>query len=302
MKRLASFLCLAALAAPLFAQAPRAIVKEGKDEVLYLDALASPKRWSPAECTLQISNDIKTGSRPVLHLHIPVDYEGGEKAHPIGWPRMYLSLDRSTESNWAEFERFEFEMYTKFSRSGLPSGVASLHIYCPDKPVVFYHQFTDKNTKLNEWQTLSIPTRDIKNVAEVAKLGFNIAEANYKHGDTLDFYFTGFRLVRSADFSVASFEIRNPAVFKGQPSLKVQVQVSGPPAEIRRGLPMTLRKGASVIRKETLPVKTGLQTLDVAIDELKLEPGDYTLTAFDGDAARAKSAAFKVVETPWEEK
>jgi len=302
MKRLAVILCLAALAAPLLAQTPPAVVKEGKEEVQYLDGLASPKRWTPAECTVEPSKDIKTGDRPVLHLHIPVDHQGGEKAHPIGWPRMYLALARSTEANWAEFERFEFKMLLKFSRADLPSGVASFHIYCPDNPHTTYHQVTDKNTKLGEWQTVSIQTRNIKSVAEVAKLGFNINESNYKHGDTLDFYFTGFRLVRSADFGLASFEIRNPAVFKGQPSLKLQLQVSGPPAQISRGLPMTLRKGDALVRQETLPVRTGLQTLDVDVHELKLEPGDYTLTAFDGDKARAKTAAFKVVETPWEEK
>ncbi len=282
------------------AKGAKGIVREGKSEVLYLDGLADPKRWAPAECTVEVSKTLKASGRPTMHLHIPVDHFAGEKAYPVGWPRMYMNLKRPAETGWTKFERFEFMVHAKMSRDKPPKQVVNVQIHCPRKPRVFYRNLSE--IRLGEWVRISIPIREIKNTEEVARLGINISERDYKHGDKLDFCFGAFRLVRSAEFKLLGLKVRSKVVYRGQPKLKVAFDVAGPPLKIARGLPLTVRQGKRVIRTETLPVKTGLQTMQIEIDELKLEPGDYTLVAFDGDPERRRSGTFRVVETPWEER
>jgi len=284
--------------ADLEAKGAHRIVREGKTEVLYLDDLADPKRWAPAECTVVAAKTLTASNRPTMHLHILVDHFAGEKAYPIGWPRMYMDLKQPAETCWTKFERFEFMVHTKMSRAKPPKQVINLQIQCPRKPKVFHRNLSE--IKLGQWVRISIPTRTIKNAEEVARLGINISERDYKHGDKLDFHFGAFRLVRSAEFKLLGLKVRSKVVYRGQPKLKVEFDVAGPPLKIARGLPLTVRQGKRVIRTETLPVKTGLQTMEIEIDELKLEPGDYTLVAFDSDPDRRKSGAFRVVEAPWE--
>lgn len=290
---------IAALAAACCAASGAEIVVEGKHEVLHLDGLADPSRWGPSECTVEVSNDLRAEGRPTLHLHIPVDHFAGEKKYPIGWPRLYLNLKRSTEAGWELFERFEFMVYATMSRPTPPKSIINLQIHCPDR-----HRALNRNLeeiRLSEWVRISIPTRRINNVEAVRVLGLNISESSYKHGDKLDFHFGAFRLVRSAEFNLASLAVRNKALFHGQPTLKAEVEVGGPPLKIARALPLTIRLGKQVVRTESLPVKPGLQTLLIDIHELKLAPGDYTLAAFDDDPNRRKSDTFRVVETPWKQ-
>ena len=273
------------------------VAYEGKDEVLYLDGLANPARWAPSECTAAPSTDRRAGGRPTLLLHIPVDHHGGEAKYPIGWPRMYCKLRKPEETQWFAYDRLEFEMFVEMSRPTAPTGALTFQVQCPGKPRVFYHRF-DK-MKLGEWVRVVIPTSSIPNLEDVANLGFNISESNYRDKDVLDFHIGGFRLVRSAECELTSMTIRSPVVFRGRPTLPVELVVVGPPEHVSRGIPFTLRCGERVVRAETLPVRRGRQTLDVDVSELGLEPGEYSLVAFAEDEARRRTGGFRVVETPW---
>ena len=118
----------------------------------------------------------------------------------------------------------------------------------------------------------------------------------------LDFSIGAFRLVRSAEVGLGDFKMKTPVVFSGQPALRVEMEVVGPPKGMSRGLPMTIRRGRDVVRREMLPIRRGRRVLEIDISELKLAPGKYTLVAFERDPKRRKSAAFRVVESPWKEK
>jgi len=271
-------------------------VREGKQEVLCLDGLAAPARWGPAECTVAASEKPEPGGHATVHMHIPVDHHAGEKRYPIGWPRMYLNL-KQTEKGWEKFERFEFMAHATMSRPTPPKNIINLQIHCPGKPHVFNRNLAE--IRLGEWVRITVPIRALPRAGQAGRLGFNISESDYRHGETLEFRFGGFRLVRSAEFVLEALTIRSAVVYQGQPRVKVELAVGGPPLKIARGLPLTLRHGERVLRQETLPVKAGLQVLEVDVAELKLAPGDYTLAAFDSDPERRKSGAFRVVETPW---
>jgi len=283
------------------AQASTSMVIEGRQEVLYLDGIGNPARWAPAECTVTSAPPSRrAGGRPTLHMHIPVDYHAGEKKYPIGWPRMYCTLVRPDETRWTEYDRFEFLVYAEMNRPKPPSRPLTFQMHCPDRRTGYTRELSE--IRLGQWVRISIPTADKPNLARITRLGFNISESNYRDGDVLDFYIGGFRLVRSTECRITGMQILTPAVFRGAPVVAVQVDVEGPPARLHRGVPFTIRRGSTLIRKETLPVHRGRNRLNIEIDELDLPPGEYTLTAFEGDSERQRRVSFKIAPSPWERK
>jgi hypothetical protein len=272
-------------------------VIEARRELLYLDDLANPKRWTPAEASVEVSPEVQADGHPALRLHIDVDHHKGEPNYPIGWPRMSASLRKPAETDWTAYETFEFMLMANMSRATAPKDTISFRASCPDKSNTFYRSFT--SLKLNEWIPVSIPIGDIPNVKDVVSIGFHISESNYKDGDKLDFYIGGFRLARSTELGLRGMAVRTPVVYQGVGQLKVDLDVLGPAAKVVRGLPLTVRQGDKLIRQETLPIASGKQTLFIDISELKLEPGNYTLVALPDDPERKMAGEFRVVEAPW---
>ena len=273
-------------------------VREGADEVLHLDGLAEAKRWGPAECTVAASKGLKAAGRATVHLHIPVDHKGGEKAYPIGWPRMYLDL-RPGEKGWKDFERFEFMVHATMTRPKPPKRVINLQVQCPDRQRNNNRNLSE--IRLGKWTLVSIPISEIRHVENVARLGLNISESDYRHGEKLDFHFGAFRLARAAEFALAGLAVRSRVMYADRPTLKLDLHVVGPPGEVGKGLPLTVRRGKAAIHTEKVAVKRGVQTVRIDLAKAKPVPGTYTVAAFDGDAKRRKAATFRVVESPWQE-
>ncbi|MBM4037164.1 MAG: hypothetical protein FJ290_01505 [Planctomycetes bacterium] len=273
-------------------------VMEGKLEVLHLHGLADPTRWGPSECTVEASKTLRAEGHPTLHLHIPVDHHGGEKNYPIGWPRMYLDLRKPDETGWGEFERFEFLIHATMSRPAPPRKVLNLQIHCPDRNNALNRNLEE--IRLGEWARVSIPIRSIKDVEQVAKLGLNISESDYRHGDVLDFHIGAFRLVRAAEFGLASLKATTPVIYRDDARLTVEFETVGPPGKVARGLPLALYERDRLLHRETHPVARGVQTLVLDLRGLRLAVGRYSLVAFDEAPERRVAAEFRVVESPWE--
>ena len=274
-------------------------VFEGKDEVLYLDDWASPSRWRPAECKLTVSEDRLADGRPTLHMHVPVDSHGGQKTHPVGWPRIDLPTRELWERDWTHFDRLEFSVCTEMSRAQPPKTPISLLLYCPVKSRAWRRDL--RELKLGQWVKYALPISRMQYVEDVGTVKFYISESSYKHGDQLHFYIGGFRFVRSAECDLVSLTAKTGVVFQGQPSIDVEIDVVGVPKGISRAVPFTIRQGHKTVRHETIPVRRGRYVLTIDIHELKLRPGDYMLTVFSEDAEKAKSVVFRVVADPWQE-
>lgn len=280
-------------------QAAPATVFEGKKEILYLDSWGQPDRWSPAECTVMSSKDRQADGRPTIHVHMPIDHFAGEKKYPIGWPRLGLRPKVLHEQDWTHFEHFEFSVYTEMTRAKPPKTPVTLILYCPDRHRSWSRRLGE--LRLNEWVQFSLPISQMKYVESVREVKFSISESSYNHGEQLHFYIGGFRFVRSAECEIASFDVKSKAVYQGQPSIQVQIDVLGVPKGISRAVPFTIRRDKKVVRKEALPVHRGRYLLDVDISELKLPPGTYHLVAFEDEPDKAKSGLFRVVASPWKE-
>jgi len=264
-------------------------------EYRYLDGLATPKRWSPAECEVSQSPH-RAWEHPVARMSIPVDFHAGEKAYPIGWPRMYLNLT-DEERGWSEYDRLEFQLYAESSREKLPARPVTFHLYDTQgqKKLIVLEQAT-----LKEWRTISINLSDLGLAGPVARLGFNINESDYDDKDKIDFHVGGFRLARATAPHVTELRAVTPALFADSRVLPIELVIEGPAAQLAAGIPAYLRSGPRTVLTRTLPVTRGRQTLYVPLDKTPLTPGTYTVTVNPDTDGRGPEISVWVTASPWQ--
>jgi len=274
---------------------------EGKTEVLRLDRLSDAEVWHPVEECKTRDSEIEYGKGGrVFQLHFEVDHHGGEKAYPIGWPRAHCNL-RTSERNWRGWDRFEFMIQARSSRAVLPDKALVLEFGDErDELYILPIRFD----KLDQWQRVPVPIATLIEKAPhlkggIPRLRFVLYESEYKHGDLVDFYVGCFRLTRSLLCEITTLEAATPVIYTGQPFIRLRLTVTGPPADVKRGVPFTIRSKKRVVRRETLPLGRGRQVYDCDISELELSLGDYELIVFEKDNRRRKTVSFRVVEGPW---
>lgn len=266
-------------------------------EVLKLDGIADSKRWDPAECEVSQSNMLAETS-PAVHMHIPVDFNAGEEKYPIGWPRMYTNLTPK-DGVWADYDRFEFTIYTEMSRKELPRNALSFTFYTKDGKNTTITMGREKNMKLGEWVKVVKPISDITSVDQFYRIGINISESNYNDGDVLDFHMGHFRLVRATHCTVKEMTAQPAYLYEDAKVLPLRLVVTGPGNDVARGVPFEVKRDVKVIRRETLPVQRGSFLLNMDVSEMKLTPGEYKVTAFPDNEERRISVDIRVLESPW---
>lgn len=266
-------------------------VAEGMDiapgrQVLLLNQLAEPARWTTAECSVDTAPE-RREDQPVLHLQIPIDHQGGEAKHPIGWPRIYFSA-REGESEWFAYDIFSFELYTEVSRPEMEQIPLSFAVFCGGKT---YSE--NINARQGEWMRISIPCEKLPAPGRVTGLRVSISESSYQHLDVLDFKLGGFRLSRSPDCEITDLSVGIPRRDNGL-YLPVSMLVSGPGSDLPRGVPLQISQGEQVLRLETLPVRRGDFSFLLDLSELHLQPGEYTLTIFPGQSGSTLAQDFEL--------
>ncbi|MDD4097331.1 MAG: hypothetical protein PHC30_01045 [Lentisphaeria bacterium] len=269
-----------------------------QEEVMPLDDFLDPKRWRPAECTVEVS-ELTLEGKPALHMHIPVDYHAGEEKYPIGWPRMYLDL-RTPEKVFAQYDRFEFNLYATMSREDVPAAALNMGLYAQNQKASYIKIGTEVPLVLGQWTKVSKPISKVESADQLHSLGLNISEKDYRDGDVLHFHFAGIRLVRSSFCRVAAMTAKSAVLFADAGVITVELEVEGPESDGARGVPFELSRDGKPLRLETLPVRRGRQTLDLDVAELRLTPGEYVLTVFPVNPERRVSVPVKVVSSPWE--
>lgn len=270
----------------LFAEAPV--------EYRYLDGLADPKRWEPAECETSIAPH-SVWQHPALRLRIPVDFSAGEKTHPIGWPRMYLGL-KADEQAWKEYDRLEFQLFTETARTSLPKSPLNFHLYDDQgqKKILALDL-----AAIGVWKTFSLNLSDLGLPGNVTRLGFNISEADYCDKDVITFHLGGFRLARATMAYVAELKAVAPALFCDSRVLPIEVVIEGPPEKLKDGLPVQISCGDRVALSCRVPVTRGRQTLRLPLNNVKLEPGLHTIVVSPDDPALRKEVNIVVFSSPY---
>lgn len=275
-----------------------------KFEHLYMDSIANPKRWSPAESSVSL-DEVKFNGRPVLKWVVPIDHFAGEKKYPVGWPRMYFTdFVRSkpvVSRNWQDWDFFEFDV--RMQLEGDPQNINCSVSFQITGGQPQYHLYLKKlhDGKIHR---IKIPVAKITNPRRITNLGFYISESKYKHGAKLTVQAGNFRFVRSTECNIEKVSLLTPAVTAADSAIKLALHVSGPVSDVARGVPFQLSENRSgkIIRQETLPVQRGEREIEIEIDELNLRPGDYTLTLFPDGKEKRKSVVFKLLSSPYKVK
>ncbi len=297
---LAAAVLAAALSARASAQSAPRITAENGNEILWLDRFGNAADWHPVEeCRTRPSTLQCPWGGPALQLYFEVDHHAGEAKYPVGWPRAHINL-QGAERRWQAWDRFEFMVLASTSREKLPKRALVWELG-EQRPLF---NPTLEFPALDTWEPVSVPVAEIfaKRPAlkgGVPRLRFVVSESSYAHDDVVQFHVGGFRLTRSLACEVAELKVATPVIYARQPFIKLQITVVGPPADVKRGVPFTIRSAERVVRREMLPLGRGRQLVECDISELDLAPGDYQLIVFEADKTRRRSVSLRAVEEPW---
>ncbi len=272
------------------------VVREGTMDKLVIASGGDAKPWSVAEATLTSSPElVKTGSA-ALRFHVDVDYATGEKAYPIGWPRMTLTLGKPWQRDWSGFDFLRMWIHTATSREALPRSPLGMSLYTPDKNRGYSRTLTE--LKPGEWVKLEIPLSQIARHENVTGIQFHIAEANYRDHDVLDFTIDDICLLRYAQPTLGDFTVNPAVMFADTGHLAAAFYVLGlKPGEEVEAEAALVAEGKALLSTRRR-VTRGPQSLALTLAGSALPPGEYAMRVRLG-AAPPQERAVRVVTSPW---
>jgi hypothetical protein len=201
---------------------------EANKERLVIADMEDISDWyndSPVETTLSRSDaHVKRGKFALKFANV-VDHTKGEENYPVGWPRTGKDLARAKMTDWSGWDFFECWIYTETSRSALPG--EPLHIN-------FYHSGAKrssgvaiKEVRKDTWAKIVIPLSELADAKDVQRVQFNISEANYKHGDRVDFYIDDVVLTRMAEPAIAEFALERKILYSSDKTVDFDYRLAG---------------------------------------------------------------------------
>jgi hypothetical protein len=288
-----AFVANTALPAP----AGFAILRDGPMEKAALVDPSDPKTWSAAECTAAPSSDRFKAGTGSWHWHVAVDYYAGEPKYPIGWPRITHAIPPGALRDWSDWDFLHAWIYVETSRAALPAEPAGLGLQTPDRASSYNRPLVE--LKKDQWVELNLPVRDIPQHRDVRSVQFHIAEANYQHGDGLDFYVNDLSLTRYAEPTAFRLELENGVLFSDAARLAVRFDVLGlkPGDHAKAGC--ELRLGEKVLAHTEAEVVRGTQRVILELGRQTLAPGEYEVSVSIAGRSSPIRAAVRVVESPW---
>lgn len=256
----------------------------------------SAARWSVAESTLRGSVEGTRDGKPLLLWHIDVDHFGGEAKYPVGWPRISHTVREPVPQDWSEWDFLQLTMKGETSRDVLPREPLGLALHTPDKESAYHRSLAE--VKKGAWTTIRIPLSEVKGRQKVTLMQFNIADANYRHGDKLDFLFEEIALLRYAQPVVLSFAPETSVMFADARQVSAGFELAGVKESETVEVTCELRQGGRVLGRESAALGRGSQQITVRLPK-EPKPGDCELVARIRDEKTTATAALRVVPSPW---
>ncbi len=277
-------------------------LSESNKEYLVLDDMEDVSDWSngtPEETTLSASaKRVKQGSRSLCFAN-RVDHGKGEKGYPVGWPRAGKDLAKPGLSDWSGYDLFECWIYAETSRPALPGEPLSIG---------FYHSSGQRSTSIplktirkDAWTKIVIPIAELADPHDVRRVQLNISEANYRHGDEVDFYVDQMVLSRYVDPAIAEFSLERTVVDTSESCLRARQSLAGSKAVNEVTLEFEVGQGAQVAGKALC--KSARQgELSLSLAEA-LKPGTawarLSLRDPQGKLLDRSTSEFRVIQGPF---
>lgn len=255
------------------------------------------KGWSVEECTLEKSTAQTVQGRPALRWHVPVDHYAGEKKYPIGWPRITYYLKTPEMCDWSAWDFLVFRVYTDTSREKLPLEPAGFSLNVPDK----HSQFAKRLNELKKgaWTDYRIPLAEIPNRHEVRQMQFHVSEANYKHGDTVDFYIDGLFLERYTQPLVQDFACESSVLFSDVKYVPVRFHLLGVKPGTEIPIQCEFQQDGKTLARTSATARPGIQRLSLRLEQAALKAGNYTLILRPANSSQTATAGVQIVASPW---
>lgn len=154
-----------------------------------LAQISTAKRWEAYECTA-----VQSGKG--MTVNMPIDHKGGEKAYPIGWPRLYLRKMVPAEKDWSKAKALTFKFKLEFKGKTAKYPITfQIRTQASPKAKPLGHMMTIPGLINNKEVTVTLPLNKVKDLKNVLMLGINISESQYKHGENLKFTIRDFKLI-----------------------------------------------------------------------------------------------------------
>lgn len=237
---------------------------EANKEYLIIDDMEDVADWyngSPEETRLSTSDkQVQEGKSSLLFSNV-VDHNKGEEKYPVGWPRTGKRLSKTAMTDWSGYDSFECWIYVDTSRDALPGVPLGLgirhsgHKRSSDFPL--------KEVAKNAWTKITIPMTRISDPRDVQSIQFHISEANYKHGDRVDFYIDQMVLTRFVEPAISELSVDRKILYASDRSITAFYRLVGyqglddvsVEVEIGRESTSVAKGTARAARQAELPLK-----------------------------------------------
>lgn len=201
---------------------------DANKEYLVLDDMADVTDWyngSPDETKLSASDKhVHEGKTSLLFANL-VDHTKGEKNYPVGWPRTGKYLNKTKMTDWSGYDAFECWIYVDTSRDALPGVPLGLGIRHSGHKRS--SSFPLKEVVKDAWTKITIPMTKVFDPQDVQSIQFHIAEANYKHGDRVDFYIDQVVLTRFVDPAISELSVDRKLLYTSDRSVTALYRLVG---------------------------------------------------------------------------
>ena len=294
------------LATVALAQAPaREPVREGNIERLVLDdgADVDAAAWTPAEATVNVDKKHVKHGDTALRFHVDVNWSTGEKAYPIGWPRMNRKWPEAVQ-DWSQYDFFEFSVFVESSRKTLPKTPMGMTLYDQTGKKNYSRSLTD--LQLGQWTDYRIPVAELKRSLPCTGMQVHISESEYKDGDVLDFWIDNISLTRYLQPTLTASTLPEQTITSASRYLMADLNLMG----VKPGQSAAVTWQAAISGEGTAPRKiaatgkltaqAGKQRYYLTLPSQGLLPGAYEVT-FKTGTEGPKPFSLIVVPSPWQE-
>mgnify|MGYP002683280240 CR=1 FL=1 len=154
-----------------------------------VDDCDEPGGWSTGfpEASLARETEMVHQGDGALRFSVNIDHEGGEAAHPIGWP--HLRRRPSPPLDWTGKQALTFWVHADTSREALPQQAVIFAAKSAGGDALSVPLRLEKGV----WQQVTIPMAG-KQLSAVNHMEFFVCESSYNHGDKVTFVIDDMRL------------------------------------------------------------------------------------------------------------
>lgn len=290
------FCTLAAAMLPTIEGRATAETPEPAMEKLVLADGENGAKWNSAEATME-PDATHARSGKAMRFHVDVNHLTGEPAYPIGWPRTYTSVP-AEKQDWSKWDFLDFWVYGDSSRDELPKTPLGLIVRSPDRQTSFHATLTE--VKKGEWTHFRFPVAKMPVPSQCTAVQFVVTEADYVHGDVVDFWIDDLALLRYAEPTLLAVRPQRQVIYADAVTLRVEVELTGVDPGETIEVDVALRRGDQTVANATAPLPSGIT--GVVLPLKATEPGPYEVEATVAGSPRTLGAPVRVITSPWEDK